>query len=50
LEKLNERKKALDKYERQKRKASIVLEERNAEKHELTKRCEEKRKEEIREI
>ena len=41
LEKLNARQKALDKYEKKKRNASIIAEERNKEKLILTKQCQE---------
>ena len=47
LEKLNSRQKALDKYEKRKKMTSIAAQEKNNEKAEMTKQCEEKRKMDI---
>lgn len=44
---MTKRQKALDKYEREKRKQSMEIEDRNLEKMEMTKRCQEERKEAI---
>ena len=45
LDRLNQRKKALEKYEKAKRKASMAIEERNSEKLDMTAKCAEKRRE-----
>lgn len=50
LLKINKRKDALKKYERQKRKETIKIEERNEEKRELTKQYLEKSKQERKEL
>ena len=48
LEKINKRKDVLKKYEKAKRKASIKMGEKNFEKMEMTRQCEEKREEDKR--
>lgn len=50
LQRLDKRKKALEQYEKAKRKQSRAQEEKNIEKMEMTKKCEEKRQEDIRDI
>jgi len=47
---MTNRQKALDKYEKNKRKQAMKMEERNLDKQEMTQRCQIKREEDIKEI
>ena len=50
LEKLAQRKKALEKYEKAKRKASLKVEQKNQEKFAMTQQCVEKRQQDVKEM
>ena len=50
LDKLTARRKALENYQKAKRKAAMAMEEKNGEKLAMTRQCEEKRKEDCRKM